>query len=185
MRFGFWVLNSVGARVLARRRAEFGSAGSRVRSPHPTTRNPKLGTRNPVLRSRNLPQGGRGRVVHAKVAHESEDTQPGAEPLAPNERNERNERNLKSRRNHGWTRMNPVRPSRNHSGVRGLVRALGRRLVAVECGKSSDSTGPLDAALLRRQVAKAAKAVTSHRTPNSTRLCAKFHHCSTDAQRVF
>jgi len=30
---------------------------------------------------------------------------------------------------------------------------------------------------LWRQVAKAAKAVTSHRTPNSCRLCAKVHHC--------
>jgi hypothetical protein len=52
-------------------------------------------------------------------------------------------------------------------GVRGLVRAFGRRLVAVECGKAFSSPGPLDAALLWRQVAKASKAVTSHRTPKS------------------
>src|SRR5881296_4771921 len=69
--------------------------------------------------------------------------------------------------------------SRNPFGVRGLVRAFGRRLVAVECGKVSNFAGPLDGALLWRQVAKAAKAVTSHRAPNSCRLCAKFHHCST------
>src|SRR3989442_10554124 len=76
--------------------------------------------------------------------------------------------------------MNPARRSRNHFRVRGLVRAFGRRLVAVQCGKASNSPGPLDAAPLWRQVAKAAKAVTSHRTPNSCRLCAKFHHCSTE-----
>jgi hypothetical protein len=35
--------------------------------------------------------------------------------------------------------------------------------------------GPLTAALLWRQVAKEMKAVTSHRTPNLCRLCAKFH----------
>jgi len=63
--------------------------------------------------------------------------------------------------------MNPGRRSRNRSGVRGLVRAFGRRLVAVEWGKASNSSGPLDAALLWRQVAKAARAVTSHRTPDS------------------
>src|SRR5437867_806523 len=67
--------------------------------------------------------------------------------------------------------MNPSRRSRNYFGVRGLVRAFGRRLVAVECGKSSNSRGPLDAALLWRQVAKAA---TSRRTPGSCRLCEKF-----------
>src|SRR3989442_11079259 len=76
--------------------------------------------------------------------------------------------------------MNPARRSRNHFRVRGLVRAFGRRLVAVQCGKASNSPGPLDAAPLWRKVAKAAKAVTSHRTPNACRLCAKFHHCSTD-----
>src|SRR5216117_4216507 len=70
--------------------------------------------------------------------------------------------------------------SRNRFGVRGLVRAFGRRLVAVECRKASNFPGPLDAALLWRQVAKAAKAVTSHRTPNSCRLRAEFRHCSTD-----
>src|SRR6266487_3928871 len=75
----------------------------------------------------------------------------------------------------------PARRSRNRFGVRGLVRAFGRRLVAVECGKASNSPGPLHAALLWRQVAKANKAVTSHRTPNSCRLYAKFHHCSTDS----
>src|SRR5437867_5010926 len=74
--------------------------------------------------------------------------------------------------------MNPARRSRNHSGVRRLVRAFGRRLVAVEYGKAYNSSGPLDAALLWRQVAKAAKAVTSHRTPNSCRLCATSNHCS-------
>src|SRR5207247_3260679 len=72
-----------------------------------------------------------------------------------------------------------ARRSRNHPGVRGLVRAFGRRLVAVECGKASNSPGALDTSLLWRQVAKAAKAVTSHRTPNSCRLCAEFLHCST------
>src|SRR5438093_7125488 len=80
-----------------------------------------------------------------------------------------NERKIR-KRNHRWTQMNPARRSRNRFGVRGLVRAFGRRLVAVECGKASDSPGPLDAALLWRPVAKAAKAVTSHRTPNSCRL---------------
>src|SRR5881628_44236 len=76
-----------------------------------------------------------------------------------------NERKIR-KRNHRWTQMNPARRSRNDFGVRELVRAFGRRLVAVECGKASNSPGPLDAALLWRQVAKAAKAVTSHRTPN-------------------
>src|SRR5206468_3345601 len=61
-------------------------------------------------------------------------------------------------------------PQPQRYGVRGLVRAFGRRVVAVECGTVSKSPGPLDAALLWRQVAKAAKAVTSHRTPNSLRL---------------
>jgi len=78
--------------------------------------------------------------------------------------------------------------SRNPFGVRGLVRAFGRRLVAVERGKASDFSGPLDAALLWRQVAKAAKAVTSHRTPNSCWLCAKFHHFSmegTEGEQTF
>src|SRR5881628_300181 len=70
-------------------------------------------------------------------------------------------------------------PQPQRYGVRGLVRAFGRRLVAVECGKVSKSPGPLDAALLWRQVAKAAKAVTSHRTPNSCRQCADLQHCST------
>src|SRR6058998_3032180 len=83
--------------------------------------------------------------------------------------------------NHEWTRKDAARRSRNLSGVRGLVRAFGRRLVAVECGKASNSPGPLDASLLWRLVAKAAKAVTSHRTPNSSRLCAKFHLASTYA----
>src|SRR2546425_980871 len=78
--------------------------------------------------------------------------------------------------------MNKTRRSRNHFGVRGPVRAFGRRLGAVECGKPSNSDGPLDAALLWRQVAKAAKAVTSHRTSDSCRLRAKFHHCSTNLQ---
>src|SRR6059036_573135 len=73
----------------------------------------------------------------------------------------------------------PRRRGRNHFGVRGLVRAFRRRLVAVECRKASDSPGPLAAALLWRQVAKAAKAVTSHRTPNCCRPRAKFQHCST------
>ena len=50
----------------------------------------------------------------------------GAEVLAPNERNERNELNVggrsvflpeKSIWNRRWTQMNPVRPSRNHSGM--------------------------------------------------------------------
>src|SRR6058998_1919013 len=90
-----------------------------------------------------------------------------------------NERKIR-KRNHRWTQMNPARRSRNRFGVRGLVRAFGRRLVAVECGKASNFPGPLNAALLWRQVAKAAKAVTSHRTPNPCRPCAKFHHCSTD-----
>src|SRR5436309_9590608 len=76
--------------------------------------------------------------------------------------------------------MDAARRSRNRFGVRGLVRAFGRRLVAVECGKASNFPGPLNATLLWRQVAKAAKAVTSHRTPNPCRPCAKFHHCSTD-----
>ncbi len=62
--------------------------------------------------------------------------------------------------------MDTARRSRNDFGVRELVRAFGRRLVAVECGKTSNSPGPLDAALLWRQAAKAAKTVTSHRTPN-------------------
>src|SRR5436309_11136886 len=66
-------------------------------------------------------------------------------------------------------------PQPQRYGVRELVRAFGRRLVAVECGKSSYSPGPLEAALLWRQVAKAAKAVTSHRTTNSCRLCAELH----------
>src|SRR5881409_494608 len=74
-------------------------------------------------------------------------------------------------------------PQPQRYGVRGLVRAFGRRVVAVECGTVSKSPGPLDAALLWRQVAKAAKAVTSHRTPNSCRLCAEFHQCSTDSSR--
>src|SRR5881409_3715710 len=78
----------------------------------------------------------------------------------------------------------PARRSRNHFGVRGLVRAIGRRLVAVECGKASNSSGPLDAALLWRQVAKAVKAVTSHRTPNSCRLRTKFHHRSTECRQA-
>src|SRR5881628_564978 len=76
--------------------------------------------------------------------------------------------------------MDTARRSRNRFGVRGLVRAFGRRLVAVECGKASNFPGPLDAALLWRQVAKAAKAVTSHRTPNSCRPCAAFHRRGTD-----
>src|SRR5206468_6033604 len=75
-------------------------------------------------------------------------------------------------------------PQPQRYGVRGLVRAFGRRLVAVECGTVSKSPGPLDAALLWRQVAKAAKAVTSHRTPNPCRPCAKFHHCSTDKKSL-
>src|SRR5881397_632001 len=58
-------------------------------------------------------------------------------------------------------------PQPQRYGVRGLVRAFGRRVVAVECGTVSKSPGPLDASLLWRQVAKAAKAVTSHRTPSS------------------
>src|SRR5881397_1100314 len=77
----------------------------------------------------------------------------------------------------------PSAASHNDFGVRGLVRAFGKRLVAVECGKASNSPGPLDAALLWRQVAQAAKAVTSHRTPNACRLCTKFHPCSTDGHR--
>ena len=85
--------------------------------------------------------------------------------------------------NHEWPRMSTARRSRNHLGVRGLVRAFGRRLVAVECGNAFNFPGPLDAALLWRQVAKAAKAVTSHRTRNSCRLCAKFRHCSTNRSR--
>src|SRR5437867_1021968 len=68
-------------------------------------------------------------------------------------------------------------------GVRGLVRAFGRRLIAVECGQASNSRGPLDAALLWRQVAKAAKAVTRHRTPNSCRLGAKLHGYRQRTQR--
>src|SRR6059036_2630508 len=71
-------------------------------------------------------------------------------------------------------------PQPQRYGVRELVRAFGRRLVAVECGTVSKSPGPLEAALLWRQVAQAAKAVTSHRTPNSCRLCAQLHHCRTN-----
>ena len=98
-----------------------------------------------------------GKETEARVAHEGAGRSGS---LSPSGR--------RSPGNHGWTRMNPVRPSRNHSGVRGLVRAFCRRLVAVECGTVSKSPGPLNAALLWRQVAKAAKAVTSHRTPNSS-----------------
>jgi hypothetical protein len=36
---------------------------------------------------------------------------------------------------------------------------------------------PLNAALLWRQVAKAVKAVTSHRTPNLCHSCANCRHC--------
>src|SRR6059036_2414075 len=71
------------------------------------------------------------------------------------------------------TNADPARRSREHFGVRGLVRAFGRRLVAVECGKTCEAPGPLDAALLWRQVGKAAKAVTSHRTPNGGRRRAR------------
>src|SRR5213593_114692 len=71
-------------------------------------------------------------------------------------------------------------PQPQRYGVRGLVRAFGRRLVAVECGTVSKSPGPLGAALLWRQVAKAAKAVTSHRTPHSCRPCAAFHRRGAD-----
>src|SRR6185295_20342454 len=39
---------------------------------------------------------------------------------------------------------------------------------------------PLGAALFWRQVAKAVKAVTSHRTPNPCPLWAKSHHCISD-----
>src|SRR5258706_8006468 len=42
--------------------------------------------------------------------------------------------------------------------------------------------GLLIAALLWRQVAKAAKAVTSHRTPMLCRPCITFHHCVTDGK---
>jgi len=69
--------------------------------------------------------------------------------------------------------------------VRRLVRALCRRLVAVERkGASLSHTGPLDATLLRRRVAKAAKAVTSHRTPNLCRVCVDFHECISDGAAV-
>ena len=73
-----------------------------------------------------------------------------------------NEHELRARE----TANHPARRSRNRLGVRGLVRAFGRRLVAAECEQASTSRGPLDAALLSRRVAKAAKAATSHRTPN-------------------
>jgi len=50
--------------------------------------------------------------------------------------------------------------------VRGLVRAFGRRLVAVEREWKSGLSGVLlNAALLGRQVGQAKKAVPSHRTP--------------------
>ena len=64
-------------------------------------------------------------------------------------------------------------------GVRGLVRAFGRRLCRRQTpGKASDVLPvPLDAVLLWRQVAKAAKAVTSPRTPNPCRSGARIPHC--------
>jgi len=76
--------------------------------------------------------------------------------------------------------MNPARQSRNRYGVRGLVRAFGRRLVAVAGGNTSTSSGPLNAALLWRQVAKAGKAETGLRTPNRRQRCVNLHHCSTN-----
>ena len=70
-------------------------------------------------------------------------------------------------------------------GVRGLVRAFGRRLVAVERERGV-RLFPRAAgrALLWRQVAKAVKAVTSHRTPNLGCSCANFRYCITKRLEV-
>jgi len=68
------------------------------------------------------------------------------------------------------TAQSPVEPEAgacgcNHFGVRGLVRAFGRRLVAVECGKASNSPRPLDAALLWRQSRQSGK--SDDKSPHS------------------
>lgn len=64
------------------------------------------------------------------------------------------------------TRKFDSAPAAPAFGVRGLVRALRRRPVAVERrGAFILQPRPLDAALLGRLVAQAVKAVTSHRTP--------------------
>ena len=132
-------------------------------------------------------------TITAILSHQIDRSRRGARGVsakrAKNAKSAKNAKNSKSAKNSkigcAEPRMNPARRSRNQSGVRGLVRAFGRRLVAVECGKMSNFAGPLDAALLWRQVTNATKAVTSHRTPNSWRLCAKFHHCSTNALLKF
>lgn len=62
-------------------------------------------------------------------------------------------------------------PAARGCGGRGLVRALGRRLVAVErdC-KFGISGAPLNAVLPGRQVGQAVRAVTIHRPPE---LCVR------------
>ena len=81
--------------------------------------------------------------------------------------------------------MNADRPTAadaaaQQSGVRRVLAAFGRRLVAVEQAGAQRFSEPLDAPLLGRHVGQAAKAVTSHRTPNLCRPCADFRHCSTE-----
>jgi hypothetical protein len=56
-------------------------------------------------------------------------------------------------------------------GVRRVLAALGRRLVAVDLAVRWSRFEPLNAALLDRQVGQAAKAETGLRTPNCRRLC--------------
>ena len=84
--------------------------------------------------------------------------------------------------NHRWTPMVPARlmPQPQRFGVRRVLAALERRLVAVELARAQKISEPLDVALLGRRVGQAAKAVTSLRTPNFCRPCANFHHCCTD-----
>src|SRR5262245_40285281 len=70
------------------------------------------------------------------------------------------------------TQQNPAR----HYGVRRVLAALRRRLVAVECKCAGGTSQPLDAALPGRLVGQEAKAVTSHRTPNRGHSSNSRHH---------
>jgi hypothetical protein len=60
-------------------------------------------------------------------------------------------------------------PQPKRLGVRRLGGAFGRRLVAVEWAGAWSPVEPLNAALPGRQAGQAAKAVTSHRTPKTSR----------------
>ncbi len=73
-----------------------------------------------------------------------------------------------------------MRRNHNHFAVRGLVRAFRRRLVAAKRKRRSKlRSAPLNAALPGRQAGHAAKAVTSHRTPTSSRCSRIVIHRST------